>query len=54
MPHKVRVDYGRVVVVVVDGNICAVLKLLNKGRHWVLVVRSQHFPCASFLLTERI
>lgn len=30
----------------------SVLKLLNKGRHWVLVVSSQHFPCASVLLTN--
>jgi hypothetical protein len=29
-----------------------VLRLLNKGRHWVLVVSSQHFPCASILLTS--
>ena len=29
-----------------------VLKLLNKGRHWVLVVSSQHFPCTSVLLTS--
>lgn len=25
-----------------------VLKLLNKGRHWVLVVSSQHFSVLSF------
>jgi hypothetical protein len=29
-----------------------VLKLLNKGRHWVLVVSGQHLPCASTLLTS--
>jgi hypothetical protein len=29
-----------------------VLKLLNKGRHWVLVVSSQHFPCAFILMTS--
>lgn len=29
-----------------------VLKLLNKGRHWVLVVSSQHLPCASISLTS--
>jgi len=46
MPRKVGVCYSgsaRVVVLTIDPPIALVLELMQKGRHWVLVVG--YSPC---------